>query len=150
MKRLFAAILLIALVYGFQQFSRPGEVVPEASPTGARTADARSGDALAAAIRDRRSDAQVTGEGRVTRVLSDDDRGSRHQRFILDVGYGTVLVAHNIDLAPRIESLRTGDIVGFSGEYEWNDRGGVVHWTHRDPAGRHEDGWLRHDGRTYR
>ena len=97
------------------------------------------------------SNKQVQGHGEVLRVLSDDNDGSRHQRFILRLNSGqTLLIAHNIDLAPRISSLRTGDRVEFFGEYEWNSKGGVVHWTHHDPRGTHVAGWLKHDGRTYK
>ena len=97
-----------------------------------------------------RSDVQVRGRGVVTKLLSDDNKGSRHQRFILRLSSGaTLLVAHNIDLAPRINSLRVGDEVEFFGEYEWNEKGGVLHWTHDDPQGRHVAGWLRHRGRFY-
>jgi hypothetical protein len=98
----------------------------------------------------RQSDVQVRGQGVVLKLLSDDNKGSRHQRFILRLPSGnTLLVAHNIDLAPRIESLRVGDDVEFFGEYEWNDKGGVLHWTHDDPQGRHVAGWLRHRGVRY-
>ncbi|MGD8267911.1 MAG: DUF3465 domain-containing protein [Desulfobacterales bacterium] len=105
---------------------------------------------IARAYANRQSDRQVRGEGIVRRILSDDTRGRRHQRFILALASGqTVLVAHNIDIAPRIEGLRQGDTVAFYGEYEWNEKGGVIHWTHRDPDGRHADGWLKHNGVTY-
>ncbi|NNK38860.1 MAG: DUF3465 domain-containing protein [Xanthomonadales bacterium] len=93
---------------------------------------------------------QVLGSGEVIRILPDDNDGSRHQRFILRTASGqTLLIAHNIDLAPRISDLRKGDRVEFHGVYEWNDRGGVIHWTHHDPRGEHTPGWLKHEGRTY-
>jgi hypothetical protein len=105
---------------------------------------------LRRAIKSQQSDVQVRGTGEVTRLLRDDLKGSRHQRFIMRVAGGTtILVAHNIDLAPRIDSLKVGDRIGFYGEYEWNDKGGVIHWTHHDPGGRHVDGWLEHAGRRY-
>jgi hypothetical protein len=97
------------------------------------------------------SDTQVQGVGIVDRILPDDTRGSRHQRFILRLESGqTLLVAHNIDLAPRVADLAAGDTVEFSGEYEWNEKGGVIHWTHNDPANQHAAGWLKHDGQVYR
>ncbi|MEM1242803.1 MAG: DUF3465 domain-containing protein [Cyanobacteria bacterium P01_H01_bin.26] len=109
------------------------------------------GDAeLMAAYRDRTSDLIVEGVGRVERLLSDDLEGSRHQRFILRLGSGqSLLISHNIDVAPRINALRVGDQVRFRGEYEWNQQGGLVHWTHDDPKDWHADGWLEHNGVRY-
>ncbi|MCG9641986.1 DUF3465 domain-containing protein [Vibrio sp. Isolate34] len=96
------------------------------------------------------SDVQVRGSGTVFRILPDDNKGSRHQKFILRLdSKQTVLVAHNIDLAPRIQGLRKGGRVEFYGEYEWNKKGGVIHWTHRDPNNRHAHGWLKHNGNVY-
>jgi hypothetical protein len=95
-------------------------------------------------------DEQMQGRGTVTRVLADDNDGDRHQRFILRLDSGqTLLIAHNIDLAPRVAGLKEGDVVEFNGGYEWNDKGGVIHWTHKDPRGQHVAGWLKHQGRTY-
>jgi hypothetical protein len=97
-----------------------------------------------------RSGQQVLGSGMVIRILADDNEGSRHQRFILEMSSGqTLLVAHNIDLAPRVSSLSTGDTVEFYGEYEPKPQGGVIHWTHHDPQGRHVAGWLEHRGQRY-
>ncbi len=93
----------------------------------------------------------VQGSGEVVRILRDDTHGSRHQKFILRLSSGqTVLIAHNIDLAPRINSLKIGDSVSFQGIYEWNPQGGVIHWTHHDPSQRHPGGWLEIGGRSYR
>lgn len=96
-----------------------------------------------------RSDVWVQASGTVARTLADDNEGSRHQRFLVELRTGhTVLIAHNIDLAPKVP-LSRGDEVEFRGEYEWNDRGGVVHWTHHDPRGRKEGGWISHRQRKY-
>ena len=106
---------------------------------------------LVDAFRNRRSNLQVQGAGTVVKVLPDDTQGSKHQKFILKVTpKQTVLIAHNIDLAPRVASLKEGDTVEFCGEYEWSHQGGVIHWTHHDPGGRHKSGWLQHGGKTYK
>lgn len=114
---------------------------------GASTAQAVT---IKEAYTNQQSDVQVRGSGEVIRVLNDDNQGSRHQKFLLKLLSGqTILIAHNIDLAPRINSIATGDSVQFYGEYEWNKKGSVVHWTHHDPRGRHVGGWLKHHGKTY-
>jgi len=143
-------ILLVAAAFGWlEQRPTDGTAATGAEPTPSQST--ASGQRLAQAIRERQSDVQVRGSGTVIRLLRDDNEGSRHQKFILRLPSGdTLLVAHNIDLAPRIDDLQTGDRIEFYGEYEWNDRGGVLHWTHHDPAGRHPDGWLQHKGKRYR
>ena len=105
---------------------------------------------LQRAYQNKQSGLQIQGAGVVVKVLRDDLKGSRHQKFILKgVAGQTVLVAHNIDLAPRIDDLKKGDRIEYFGEYEWNSRGGIIHWTHKAPKGYHASGWLKHDGKTY-
>ena len=90
---------------------------------------------------------EVTGF--VRRLLSDNDDGTRHQRFIIDTGdRRTLLVAHNIDLAKRVP-VGMGDRVRVRGMYGWNDLGGLLHWTHRDPLSREDGGWIRYRRRDY-
>ena len=106
--------------------------------------------ALFVAIEDKRSDVQVLGDGTVVKILPDDNHGSRHQRFLVKLDNGhVILIAHNIDLAPRIDALRERDTISFFGEFEWNEKGGVVHWTHHDPRNKHPHGWLEHRGKRY-
>ena len=108
-------------------------------------------DAIGRAFANRESNIQVEGQGTVIRVLPDDLNAPRHQRFIVQLASGqTLLMTHNIDIAPRIDGLEVGDSVRFSGEYVWNEKGGVIHWTHHDPQGRHVAGWIIHNGKTYK
>jgi len=150
MKRLLLPAAVAAGLYlvlmQLHEAPRPFEpTVPVEAP-----AAARSDDAIGRAFADRRSNVQVQASGAVVKVLVDDEDGSRHQRFIVQLPSGqTVLIAHNTDLAPRVAPLSAGDTVEFKGEYEWNDKGGVVHWTHRDPARSHPGGWIRRDGATF-
>ncbi len=81
--------------------------------------------------------------GTVEALLPDDIEGSRHQRFVIRIARNqTVLIVHNIDVSGRLDGLRKGDRVSVKGEYEWNERGGLIHWTHKDPRSSHEDGWI--------
>ena len=109
-----------------------------------------SDKALKNAFKNKISGIQVGGSGKVIKILPDDNEGDRHQRFILKLDSNqTLLIVHNIDLASKIEELKVDDHVNFYGEYEWNSEGGVIHWTHHDPNGQHEGGWINHGGKMY-
>ncbi|MFW1676913.1 DUF3465 domain-containing protein [Pontibacter sp. JAM-7] len=144
MKKLLLLILCAAAGVAYLQ---PGILT---QPTAANQPAPASDQRLWQAYQNQQSDLQIQGYGEVIQLLPDDTHGSQHQRFILQLSTGqTLLVAHNIDLAPRLDGLKVGDSVEFFGEYEWNNKGGVMHWTHHDPAGRHTNGWLKHKGTTY-
>lgn len=105
---------------------------------------------IARAFSERESGFMVTVEAEVEKLLSDDRDGSRHQRFLIRLDDGRrLLVAHNIDLAERVP-VEPGDPIRLRGQYEWNDRGGVLHWTHHDPNASGDDhpgGWIEVAGR---
>lgn len=92
---------------------------------------------------------EVTLEGPVFKMLRDDTKGLPHERWLMKLSNGTtVLIAHDTKLAPRLP-LSNGDVVKIHGEYIWNEKGGVIHWTHHDPQGRHEPGWIDFKGQRY-
>jgi cold shock CspA family protein len=158
--RLWPVFLLVLLVYGYREYSQrssdsiktqsTGQTLNERSVTFTSPQASNSDTKLSKAYENRTSNLQIEGAGRIIKLLSDDNDGSRHQRFIVRLTSGqTLLVAHNIDLAPRVDSLAEGDAIRFYGQYEWNEKGGVIHWTHHDPSGSHEAGWIEHNGRKY-
>jgi hypothetical protein len=144
-----AAILAVALGTSWfvfrEQLPEPAGEAPESLALQGELRDAAK-EAFEARARGR----IITTGGRVERVLADDRDGSPHQRFIIRTPGGlTLLVAHNLDLAARLEGLAVGDRVTLRGEYEWNEQGGVMHWTHDDPQERHEAGYIDWQGRRY-
>lgn len=146
-----AAWLAAAVLAGWYLTRQSPQPEAAAGPVPVVVSEAReAGDAVEAAFRRQARDLQLRVEGRVERILADDRDGSPHQRFIIRTSSGiTLLIAHNLDLAPRLDGLAVGDRISAYGEYEWNDRGGVLHWTHDDPAGRHVAGWIEWRGRRY-
>jgi len=143
LRKLTLISLIVFLLYVASNRYGPGQLSTLVSGNG-------SDEILATAFTAQKSGLQVEGVGEVIRIRPDDNDGNRHQRFIVRLASGqTLVVAHNVDLAPRIAGLNLGDSVLFNGEYEWNSQGGVIHWTHRDPDGRHTDGWIKHGGQTY-
>ncbi|MEM7282987.1 MAG: DUF3465 domain-containing protein [Pseudomonadota bacterium] len=145
MKRFAAvALLIIGLVVAYFE-SNQSQPVGESQ----RATTPEQGHPVVQAFNERRSDLWLTTSGVVDRVLPDDNKGSRHQRFLLRVTDGhTVLVAHNIDLASKVP-LSRGDSISLRGEYEWNEKGGVIHWTHHDPQGRRDGGYIQFEGERY-
>ena len=94
---------------------------------------------------------EVTADGTVVTILP--DRSSRtgvHEQFILRLSSGdlTVEVEHNISIGARVPVLK-GDHLVVHGEYIWTARGGLIHYTHHDPQGTHEDGFITDNGKTY-
>jgi hypothetical protein len=156
MRKLIAFLGLLGVIYAlalqhgvFNRAAAPS--VSEAQARTAPQAAPRCDDtALASAYGNHESRVEVCGHGVLVKVLKEDPQGARHQRFIVRLPSGqTLLIAYNIELGARIEGLRPGASIEFAGEYEWNAQGGVVHWTHRDPAGRHPAGWILYGGRLY-
>ncbi len=92
----------------------------------------------------------MKASGIVVKIFPDDTKGAKHQKFTVKLKSGkTVLVVHNIDIAPKVLGLKLGDHIEFYGQYQWNTQGGMVHWTHHDPHAQHLSGWIKHNGRFY-
>ena len=140
-KRNGLIIILLAMAYLINQY---------APQLGFKSRPVQSVTTIQQAVDAHQSDLQIEITAPVIKVLRDDTQGSRHQRFLIQLpSNDTILVAHNIDLAPRIDNLKAGVSISVYGEYEWNKKGGVIHWTHRDPANRHTHGWIKYQGKTY-
>lgn len=148
-KKIVALLIVLASFYWLNQDDNTSSTLARIETNQSlQTPTAES--KIASAYEQQISDIQVEGFGQVIKTLSDDHEGSRHQRFLLKLtSRQTILIAHNIDIAPKIDNLQVGDIVYFNGVYEWNPKGGVVHWTHHDPQSNHHSGWLELNGKRY-
>jgi len=107
--------------------------------------------AVARDYAEHRSTVEVTAEGAVTSVLADDSGPSgTHQRFIIRLtgATQTVLVDNNVTIGRRVPVAPDDEVI-VHGEYIWNDQGGLIHYTHHDPAPAHEGGWIEFKGVRY-
>lgn len=150
---LLAFAVLLALINSFNQYQLTHAEGQDVDLPELHSQDGALGtDVLfAEAFRNHQSDIQLSGVGKIKAILPIDNNGIRHQKFLVELEIGQViLIAHNIDVSSRIEKLRQGEEIEFYGEYIWNEKGGVIHWTHHDPKGRHPDGWIKYQGRVYR
>lgn len=135
MKRAFALLLLLA-----------GCVAAPSSSAG--------NAALYDAWRTQRSHVEVTASGVVARDLGTRSGiRSPHEGFLLHLsgasGRGlTVRVEANVDFTGPLPIIAGAPVV-VRGEYEFDARGGVIHYTHRDPRGRHPDGYIELQNKRY-
>jgi len=107
--------------------------------------------AIVADFRSHQSNVEVTADGTVVRLLPDRASSTgMHEQFIIRLSSGdiTVEVEHNISIAPRVP-VALSDHVIVHGEYVWNAQGGLIHFTHHDPKGTHEGGYIQDNGQTY-
>ena len=142
--KLLFVVLPLAVIAGWFVFSEKPVDVPQLVQIPSAE------EILAEAFQNQRSGFFTSFRVYVVHVLSDDLSGAKHQRFLIRLSNGmTLLISHNIDLAKRIVALDPGDSVEVCGRYEWNEKGGVIHWTHRDPANQIPGGWIRHEGALY-
>ncbi len=152
LRHLSTPLLLALALLGCPEASAPrsppilAQPAPPATPQrpSARPAPAAAVDdtqLFLQALKAQRSGVWMEVNARVTRTLRDDLKGDRHQRFLIDVAGRSVLVAHNIDLAKRAP-VGAGDTIRVRGRYEYNKKGGVLHWTHHDPRGKKAGGFI--------
>jgi hypothetical protein len=110
--------------------------------------------AVYSAWSEHRSHIEVTASGSVAHVLGTRAGPSgEHEGFLLHLrgaaGRGlTVRVEDNTDLTGPIP-LQAGSDVEVRGEYIYDSRGGLIHYTHRDPRLRHPAGYVRVEGKVY-
>lgn len=160
MKKLLLALAILvgAGVYDFVNKQLTGSNnagnQPSATAEAPKNTSENQNKALLDKIRDaaknQRSGWWLETEGVVIKNLKDDTKGHQHQKFLIKLAPDiTLLVAHNIDLAPRA-TVQQGDKIKIRGRYEWNNRGGVLHWTHHDPKGRKEGGWIYANGKYFK
>jgi hypothetical protein len=147
------AVSLILALIG-KKFRKPTTVSkpPRRSRGKRASSPATTTSEIADLFARRQSDTIVTGEGLIVKILPDDlhddDGSGKHQQFLVDVaGDVTIKIAHNLKFGRA--PVREGDTIRFKGEYEWNDRGGCIHWTHHDPKGWRDGGWLEIRGKRY-
>lgn len=125
--------------------------VSSCSIRGAETLEARDldqGQVLEAQSQHLRH-VQVTISAPVLKILPDDTEGIPHERFLIALKNGTsILIAHDTRLAPRVP-IQVGDKLKICGEYIWNEKGGIIHWTHHSIGNIHPGGFIELNGQRY-
>lgn len=88
---------------------------------------------------------------RVIKLLRADNRGARHQRWIMQLSSGhTITAVYNIDLSEKIP-LEVDATMDLAGQLVFGDKkhDPILHWIHADPQKRRRDGYVIYNGKTY-
>jgi hypothetical protein len=95
---------------------------------------------------------EVIAHGRVGEILGTrPGRSGSHEGFLLKLDGDcdlTLKVETNVSITGPVP-IHRGEIVIVKGEYVYDPLGGILHWTHHDPEGRHVAGYVVSDGKTY-
>lgn len=133
---------MLAGIFGCSMQAEPTALAEQgtySSDTDLQTSDQQVLDAQSKGL----SKVHVTFRAVVYKLLPDDTTGIPHQKFLLRLSNNsTVLIAHNTRLGPYL-NIQPGDVVDVSGEYVWNKKGGLVHYTHPSTSRFKEGGYLR-------
>lgn len=104
---------------------------------------------VARAYTTKKSGVMAEVEGVVTRILMDDNDGSRQQQFVINLQNGQmILIKHSADHSNRIP-LAVKDVVAVKGTYYWSEAGGIIRWTSDEAGSGYEPGWVEHEGARY-
>ncbi len=91
----------------------------------------------------------ITVTAPVKKMLKYDDKGLPHEKFLMVLSNGTtLLVAHDTKMAPYVP-VQPGDTVTVHGEFIWNEKGGLIHWTHHSDTPKHQGGYIDFNGKRY-
>ncbi len=94
----------------------------------------------------------MIAQGTVLGILGTHEGVSgNHEGFFLKLSQECdlmVRVETNVDITGPVP-IRNGENVTVKGQFEDDAEGGVIHWTHHDPRGRHISGYVEADGKLY-
>jgi hypothetical protein len=98
------------------------------------------------------SDVEVIAQGTIVAMLGESEgRSGEHEGFLLKLRKQCDMLLRievNTDITGPIP-LHPGETAIVKGQYETDATGGVIHWTHHDPEGRHVGGYIVVGGKTY-
>lgn len=85
----------------------------------------------------------------VEKLLPDDLSGRPHQKILVRLSNGkSIQIISNLEFCDKAP-VSIGDKVSVGGQFIWTRRTGLVHWTHSDPSGQRQKGFLFFNGKDY-